>query len=165
MASVYNEWIDRITGLRKQMREYEEVAALMRREKELPEDPLLDELHSIQERINKSSGVLGDKIRTAFFFVLTPEDMAIRDTKRAAGLFAKYDVPFAGCIVNRVLPGELRDQKIPAYLRNRLTVQGHYLEMIEKEFSGQILASIPELERDVTGLEMLERMAVAIFGG
>ena len=34
MASVYDAWIGKITGLREQMREYDKVAAAVRREKE-----------------------------------------------------------------------------------------------------------------------------------
>jgi len=44
MASVYDAWIDKITGLRAQMREYDQVAAVIRREKELDEDAILNEL-------------------------------------------------------------------------------------------------------------------------
>src|SRR5881409_3814162 len=44
MAKVYDEWITRITRLREEMREYEEVAARMRRQKEVDEDQILGEL-------------------------------------------------------------------------------------------------------------------------
>src|SRR5512147_2935501 len=88
MASVYDAWIDKITGLREQMSEYDQVAAVMKREKELDEDAILNELLYIKERINKSSGILTDKQRTAFFFVVTAEDMIIADTVKAAELFS-----------------------------------------------------------------------------
>jgi len=164
MASVYDAWIDKITGLREQMREYDQVAAVMRREKELDEDAILNELLYIKDRINKSSSILTDKLKTAFFFVVTAEEMVIKDTLKAAELFSKFDVPMSGYIVNRVLPEELRQQNIPEYLKRRLAMQDHYLKVIEKEFQGQILASVPEMERDVTGLPMIEKMAKAMFG-
>ena len=63
MASVYDAWIDKITGLREQMREYDQVAAVIRREKELDEDAILNELLYIKERINKSSSILTDKTK------------------------------------------------------------------------------------------------------
>ena len=147
------------------MREYDQVAAVMRRDKEeLDEDAILNELLYIKERINKSSSILTDKNKTAFFFVLAAEEMVIRDTAKAAELFAKFDVPLSGYIINRVLPKELKDQNIPEYLKNRFLMQEHYLEVIEKDFAGQILASVPEMERDVTGLPMIEKMAKAMFG-
>jgi arsenite-transporting ATPase len=107
---------------------------------------------------------LTDKNKTAFFFVLAAEEMVIRDTAKAAELFAKFDVPLSGYIINRVLPKELKDPNIPEYLKNRFLMQEHYLEVIEKDFAGQILASVPEMERDVTGLPMIEKMAKAMFG-
>ncbi len=164
MASVYDAWIDKITNLRTQMREYDQVAATIRREKELDEDAILNELLYIKDRINKSSSILTDKKKTAFFFVLTGEEMVIKDTVKAAELFAKFDVPLSGYIINRVLPKELKDQNIPEYLKNRLIMQDHYLKVIEEQFAGQILASVPEMERDVTGMVMIEKLARAMYG-
>jgi len=163
MASVYDEWIDKITNLRQQMREYDQVAAVIKRDKELDEDAILNELLYIKERINKSSGILTDKEKTAFFFVLTPEEIIINDTLKAAELFAKFDVPLSGYIINRVLPPELRNQNIPEYLKNRLVMQDKYLKVIDEVFKGQILASVPEMERDVTGLGMIEKLADKMF--
>ena len=164
MASVYDEWIDKITALRTEMSEYDQMAAVMQRKKETSEDQILEELQHIKSRINTSSGILTDRKKTAFFFVLTPEEMIILDTQKAAGLFAKFDVPLSGYIVNRVIPAELAGQDIPAYLRNRLSMQGHYLERIDATFGDQVLQRVPELERDVTGLDMIRLMARSMFG-
>ena len=163
MASVYDAWIGKITALREQMREYDQVAAVIRREKELDEDAILNELLYIKDRINRSSSILTDKKKTAFFFVLTAEELVIKDTMKAAELFSKF-VPLSGYIINRVLPADLKNQNIPEYLKNRLTMQEHYLKVIDTTFSNQILASVPEMERDVTGLPMIEKMAKAMFG-
>jgi arsenite-transporting ATPase len=165
MASVYDEWIDKITGLREEMAEYDKVAAVMRREKETEEDKILEELKYIKYRINTSSGILTDREKTAFFFVLVPEEMIILDTQKAAGLFAKFDVPLSGYIVNRVIPPELAQQNIPAYLKNRIEMQNHYLDKIDTTFGQEVLARIPEFERDITGLPMIEKVANAMFGG
>jgi len=165
MASVYDQWIDKITALRTEMEEYSQVAAVMQRKKESEEDAILRELQYIKERINKSSGILTDRKRTAFFFVVIPEEMAILDTKKAAGLFAKYDVPLSGYIVNRVIPESLAQQEIPVYLRHRLAMQKGHLGTIERELGDDVLAYVPEMERDITGLPMIEKIANEMFGG
>lgn len=165
MASVYDQWIGKITKLREEMQEYAQVAALMRRDEELEEDKILAELQDIRYRINTSSSILTDKQKTAFFFVLVPEEMIILDTVKAAELFAKFQVPISGYIVNRVIPTELEQQQIPEYLRHRIQMQRKYLEGIRQRFGNQVLAYIPEFERDITGLEMIRRMAEAMFGG
>ncbi len=157
MASVYDEWIDKITKLRQEMEEYSKVASLIKREEETEEDMILKELLDIKYRINTSSGILTDKEKTAFFFVIIPEEMALLDTQKAAGLFAKYQVPLSGYVVNRVIPPELGRQNIPDYLRHRLEMQETYLKRIDELFGDQVLARIPEFERDVTGLPMIER--------
>ena len=164
MASVYDAWIDKITKLREEMREYDQVAAVMKREKELDEDKILSELQYIQKRINASSSILTDKAKTAFFFVVVPEKMIILDTAKAAGLFAKFDVPLSGYIVNRVVPPELAQQDVPEYLKNRIAMQKTYLGEIDKTFGAEVLARVPEMERDITGLPMIERMAKLMFG-
>ena len=165
MASVYDQWIDKITNLRSEMEEYSQVASVMQRNKETEEDQILKELQYIKYRINTSSSILTDRKKTAFFFVVTPERMIILDTQKAAGLFAKFDVPLCGYIVNRVIPPELISQDIPDYLRHRLEMQKGYLGEIDQVFGGQVLARVPEFERDITGLQMIERMAEVMFGG
>ena len=165
MASVYDQWIDKITALRAEMEEYSKVAAVMQRKKESEEDQILRELQDIKYRINTSSSILTDKQKTAFFFVVIPEEMIILDTQKAAGLFSRFEVPLSGYLVNRVIPEELAQQEIPDYLRHRLEMQRVYLEKIDRIFGNQVLARIPEFERDITGLPMIERMAEVMFGG
>jgi arsenite-transporting ATPase len=164
MAKVYDEWINKITKLRQEMREYEQVAMVMRRQKTLEEDQILNELEYIKNRINTSSRILTDREKTAFFFVLVPEEMVILDTLKAATLFARFDVPIAGYVVNRIIPPALQTQAVPEYLRHRIAMQQKYLAEIQQTFGQQVLAAVPELERDVTGLPMIERVARILYG-
>jgi arsenite-transporting ATPase len=165
MASVYDQWISKITKLREDMREYEQMAARVSRGKELQEDQILEELQDIKYRISTSSSILTDKEKTAFFFVLVPEEMILIDTQNASKLFKKYDVPISGYITNRVIPPELMDTaSVPEYLRNRFAMQQTYLKKIDEIVGREVLANVQEMERDITGLSMIERMAEMMFG-
>ncbi len=139
MAKVYDEWINKITKLRQEMGEYEQVANVMKRQKATEEDQILNELQYIKRRINASSSILTDRQKTAFFFVVVPEEMIILDTQKAAELFAKFDVPIAGYVHK-------------------------YLAQIDRTLGNQVLARVPELERDVTGLPAIERLARIMYG-
>jgi arsenite-transporting ATPase len=163
MAKVYDEWINKITKLRQEMGHYDQVAATMRRQETVEEDKILEELKYIKNRINASSQILTDKRRTAFFFVLVPEEMIILDTRKAAELFSRFDVPISGYVVNRVLPPELRQDNIPQYLKNRIAMQEKYLGEIQTTLGSQVLAYVPEMERDITGLPMIEKLAERLF--
>jgi arsenite-transporting ATPase len=165
MAKVYDEWITKITRLREEMREYEEMVSRLRREKETQEDQILAELQDIRTRINTASRVLTDREHTAFFFVLVPEEMILLDTAKAAQMFEQFDVPVAGYVVNRVLPDELvRGDGVPPYLAKRAEMQHRHLDRIGQDFGDQVLAHVPELERDITGIPMIERMARLMYG-
>jgi len=164
MAKVYDEWINKVTRLREEMREYEEMVSRLKRVKETEEDQILKELLYIKGRINASSAILTDRAKTAFFFVVVPEQMIIADTEKAAQLFARFDVPIGGYVVNRVIPRRLLEENIPPYLRNRITMQEQHLHSIRQTFGDQVLASVPELERDVTGLKMIEELAGIMYG-
>src|SRR5512139_1865729 len=54
MAKVYDEWINKITHLRGEMREYEEMVSRVKRQKVTDQDKILEELTYIKERINAS---------------------------------------------------------------------------------------------------------------
>jgi arsenite-transporting ATPase len=163
MAKVYDEWINKVTRLREEMREYEEMVSRLRREKESEQDQILNELLYIKNRINTSAGILTDRQKTAFFFVVIPESMVIDDTQKAAQMFTQFNVPVAGYVVNRVIPHELLQQNIPDYLRRRIAMQDQHMGDLRKAFDDQVLALVPEMERDVTGLPMIEKLANVMF--
>ncbi|MBW2056755.1 MAG: TRC40/GET3/ArsA family transport-energizing ATPase [Deltaproteobacteria bacterium] len=164
MGSIYDAWLQKITGLREQMREYDSVIATMRREKQTEEDAIYEELLYIKNRIGASSRIMTDTEKTAFYFVLTPEDMVIDDTIKAAGLFAKFNVPLTGYLVNRVISQDLEKERIPEYLRNRIEMQRTCLNTIRERFGGRVLAMVPEFDNEIKGLETIERMARVMFG-
>ena len=77
----------------------------------------------------------------------------------------QFDVPVAGYVVNRVLPEDLlKGEGVPPYITSRIEMQRRYLGQIERDFGDDVLAHVPELERDVTGLGMIERLAGIMYG-
>src|ERR671922_1260491 len=67
MAKVYDEWINKVTRLREEMREHEVMVSRIKREKDMEQDQILNELQYIRSRINASSKILTDRDKTAFF--------------------------------------------------------------------------------------------------
>jgi arsenite-transporting ATPase len=163
MASIYDAWLEKITGLREQMKEYDKAIATMKREEDTEQDEVYNELMYIKERIGNSSKIMTDTEKTAFFFVLTPEEMTIVDTEKAAQLFARYKVPLSGYIVNRVIKRELLKENIPTYLKNRIEMQVSALEMIEKTFGSYVLSSVPEFDSEIKGLDVIRDLAEVMF--
>lgn len=163
MASVYDAWLEKITTLREQMKEYDKAIATMKREEDTEQDEIYNELMYIKERIGNSSKIMTDTEKTAFFFVLTPEEMTIVDTEKAAQLFARYNVPFSGYIVNRVIKRELLEDNIPTYLKNRIEMQVGAIKMIDEKFGSSVLSSVPEFDSEIKGLDVIRNLAEVMF--
>ena len=105
-----------------------------------------------------------DRNQTSFYFVLTPQEMIVDDTKKAADLFAKFGVPLSGYIVNRVIPLDQLTGSIPAYLRHRVDMQSESLKTIDTTFGKDVLAHVPEFDNEVKGMDMIKQMAETMFG-
>jgi len=163
MASIYDAWLEKITSLREQMKEYDKAIATMKREEDTEQDEIYNELMYIKDRIGSSSKIMTDTEKTAFFFVLTPEEMTIVDTEKAAQLFAKYKVPLSGYIVNRAINRELLKDNIPTYLRNRIEMQAGALEMIDQKFGSSVLSAVPEFDSEIKGLDVIRNLAEVMF--
>ncbi len=117
----------------------------------------------IKDRIGKSSKIMTDTKKTAFFFVLTPEEMTIVDTEKAVKLFSRYDVPMAGYIVNRVINRDLLKENIPEYLKNRIEMQSNALAMIDEKFGASVLSSVQEFDSEIKGLNTIKDLAEVMF--
>ena len=163
MAAVYDAWLEKITSLREQMHEYDKAIATMKREEETEEDEIYNELMYIKNRIGMSSKIMTDTKKTAFFFVLTPEELTVADTEKAAQLFSKYNVPLAGYVVNRVINRDLLKENIPAYLKNRIEMQAGVLEMIDNKFGATVLSRVPEFVSEIKGLDSIRDLAEVMF--
>ena len=163
MASIYDAWLEKITALREQMREYDKAISTMKREEDTETDEIYNELMYIKDRIGTSSKIMTDTKKTAFFFVVNPEEMTIVDTEKAAQLFARYNVPLAGYVVNRVINRDLLSENIPGYLRNRIDMQASALQLIDKKLGSSVLARVPEFDSEIKGLDVIRKLAEVMF--
>ncbi|MBN1276537.1 MAG: TRC40/GET3/ArsA family transport-energizing ATPase [Deltaproteobacteria bacterium] len=163
MASIYDAWLENITHLREQMREYDKAIATMQHEDQIGQDEIYNELMYIKERIGNSSKIMTDTEKTAFFFVVNPEEMTIVDTEKAAQLFSRYNVPLAGYLVNRVIDRSLLEENIPTYLKNRIEMQAKSLKLIDEKFGSSVLSQVPEFDSEIKGLKIIRDLAEVMF--
>jgi arsenite-transporting ATPase len=163
MAAVYDAWLEKITALREQMHEYDQAISTMKHEEDTETDEIYNELMYIKERIGQSSKIMTDTEKTAFFFVVNPEEMTVIDTEKAGQLFSKYDVPLAGYVVNRVISRDLLNENIPAYLKNRIEMQADALNMIDQKFGSLVLSRVPEFDSEIKGLDTIRKLAEVMF--
>ena len=51
----------------------------------------------------------------------------------------------------------------PDFVLNRLRMQADYLDEIQRKFGDQVRALVPQFEREIRGVPMLQRAAEALF--
>jgi arsenite-transporting ATPase len=118
-------------------------------------DPVLASLEARGRRLEQVRTVLSQEGTTAVVLVLLPERLPIEETARALRLLEHMEMQVQGLIINRVLP----DQADGDFLRARKAQERVYLEEIGRRFAEVPRVIVPQLERDVHGIENLQRIA------
>jgi len=165
MSKVYDLWLHKMIESRKEALSLR-VKLSFRKEKimeEIKKDPMLTSLLVTREQIEKGRKLLTDNERTAFLFVTLPLALPIAVIERFIGWVQAFEIPIGGVIVNEVLPKEEFDlTNISPYIANKIKEQEHYIEIIHNKFPGLVRAYVPLYETEVTGIEMIARVAEAL---
>jgi len=99
--------------------------------------------------------------QTAFVLVLVPERLPIEESARAVHLLEETGVRLGGVVVNRVLPEAPADP----FLRARKAQEQVYLDEIARRLSAAPRVLVPQLARDVYGLDSLEEVGLHLLNG
>jgi len=123
------------------------------------QDPILRTLDERREKLEQVRARLMQHNFTGFVLVVIPERLPIEETARAAETLRDSNVNVCAVVVNRVLRADLRGACYDA----PRTQEQVYVEDIKRQFAVYPLAWIPQLERDVYGLESLERVRAVLM--
>ena len=147
------DWIDRLVKKRTKSIDHFEKAAIGDREarRKMEEDPILAHLIQRKEKFEFAADVLRD--RAAFFLVLNPDELSIRETRRAIDELNRHDLGVAGLVVNRITPGPDDDEtgRGARYLRDRVETERQRVRQIEEEFDEPVVATIETRVEEVKG--------------
>jgi arsenite-transporting ATPase len=145
------DWIDRLIDKRTRSIDLFEKAAIGNREarRRVADDPIVARLRRRKERFEFA----GETLRrdAAFFLVLNPDELSIRETRRAIDSLAEHDLAVDGLVINRLTPAPDPDEegRGASYLRARVETERERLEAIRAEFDSPIVATIESRVREV----------------
>ena len=159
MSSVYSMWVNKMVQSREEARSLRELLSYSKKKER---DPLMEYLLNLRTRMARAKELLTDEQRTAFFFVTLPEALPIAVIKRFINWFHDFGIPVGGVIVNMVIDKASVAPDAPEFVRNRVAMQDAYMEEIWQSFPN-VRAIVPLFEREVRGVEMLERTAGFLF--
>jgi len=159
MSSVYGMWVNKMMQSREEAKSLKELLSYSKKEEK---DPLMEYLVSFRARMERAKDLLTDEDQTAFFFVTLPEALPIAVIKRFISWFQDFGVPVGGVVVNLVIDKDAVDEDAPDFVLNRIAMQDSYMEEIWRSFT-DVRAIVPLFEREVRGVDMLERTASYLF--
>jgi arsenite-transporting ATPase len=162
MSKVYALWVNKMIKSRQEAQALRKLLSFTKKEEP---DPLMDYLISFRDRMERARRLITDPELTAFFFVTLPEALPIAVIRRFIHWFHDFGIPVGGVIVNGLIDRFFLGENTPDFVRNRIEMQGRYLQEIEALFDGLVRGMTPLLENEVRGVPMLERFAGYLFAG
>ena len=161
MSKVYTLWVDKMLKSREDAKAMRLSLSFRKKRVEEEKDPLLDYLSTFRDRIERMRDLLTDKEKSAFFFVTLLESLPIAVIRRFIGWFEDFGIPIGGVIINQAIERSQVGADSAKFIQNRLEMQNRYREEAHALFKN-VLGEIPIFEREVRGLEMVERVTEAL---
>jgi arsenite-transporting ATPase len=125
----------------------------------LPTNQVLDEIENIYDQLDQMRRILSDRSMTSIRIVVNPEKMVIKEAQRSFTYLNLYDFNIDKIIVNKVIPDDVSDN----YFKVWRAIQKKYLELIAESFAPVPILYAPLFEREMVGLEMLDRLGQKLF--
>ncbi|MFC7044024.1 ArsA family ATPase [Halobacteriaceae archaeon GCM10025711] len=147
------DWIDRLIEKRSKSIELYEMAAIGEKEarRRAKDDPIIARLRERKDKFEFAADVLQNE--GVFFPVLNPDDLSIRETRRAVAELEEYDLPIGGLVINKVTPEPDDDEqgRGAQYLRDRVATERDRIEEIAESFEYPVVATIVTRVEEVKG--------------
>jgi len=166
LNKIYGLWLERMIESRKEALSLR-VKLSFRKEKvmeEIKKDPMMKDLLELNDKIRKATTIFGDPSKTVFFFVTLPLALPIAVVKRFIKMVQGFNIPTGGVIVNSVLTKDsIAGGEATDYLRNKLSEQANYLEIIKRDLWPQVRTVIPLYPREIVGVKSLIKLSEDMF--
>ncbi len=126
----------------------------------LPDDDIFDSIEELVVYLERMSQLLSDGNISSMRVVLNPEKMVVKEAQRAYTYLSLYGYSVDAVICNRVFPRDLEDPYFDVWKK----AQAANIELVNECFHPLPIFEIPLFDQEVTGVEMLRRMADTVFG-
>ncbi|RKL62306.1 arsenic-transporting ATPase [Thermoanaerobacteraceae bacterium SP2] len=113
-----------------------------------------------KEKFDKVIEMMKNEEETTFSFVMYPEKTPFIEAYRASEELKTVGIKTRMIVANMIIPEE---QAVTSFFKNRRNMQLKYLEEIKERFNEAVVLPVPMYERQIKGMEMLERISYNIF--
>ena len=157
LPQVTQWWLQKAFPLQKTA--IKTVGFAVRKTTGIPLDKGYEELDWLFGKLGEIQTVLQDPQVSSARLVMNPERMVIQEAKRAYTYLQLYGYGVDAAVVNRVWPADAGPMMQPY-----VDAQAGYLQEIDDAFAPMPVLTVPHLGREVFGLDLLARIADALYG-
>ena len=125
----------------------------------LPQEAYFENLQELYAKLQGTDRLLADPKITTVRLVTNPEKIVLKETQRAFMYFCLYGLTVDAVIVNRILPGEVRDEFFAAWKGT----QERWVQTVEEFFSPVPVWRLQLFPDEVLGIERLRALGRALY--
>jgi arsenite/tail-anchored protein-transporting ATPase len=126
----------------------------------MPEDDVFESIKQLLTQLDRIHDLLADQNMTSVRIVLNAEKMVVKEAQRVYTYLSLFGYSSDMVVCNRLFPRTIES----SYFDGWREIQSRNHKLVEECFSPVPIFDVPFFDKEVVGLEMLERMSVAIFG-
>ena len=126
----------------------------------IPDQKIFSSVQFLYQQLDKVFRVLTDPEVSTIRLVVNPEKMVIKEAQRTFTYLNLYGYSTDLIVCNRLIGEDITD----GFLAGWREQQRKHYKLIEEGFSPIPVLDVPFFDREVVGLEMLQKVAGTIFG-
>jgi arsenite-transporting ATPase len=154
------EWyIKKIFKMERSLAKYARPIAKRLYDVPLPGDDYFAAIEYLFERLRGVDKILADSKVTTVRLITNPEKIVLKETQRAFMYFCLYKMNIDGIIMNRVIPGDVKDR----YFQDWRKSQKKYIELAKDYFNPVPIFPVNLFREEVLGYESLRSLAEQIY--
>ncbi|SEA19081.1 arsenite-transporting ATPase [Haloplanus vescus] len=156
-------WVERLLHKRKESVDLFERAAIGNQEprRMMEGDPIIARLQERKETFEFAKETLQNE--ATFVLVVNPDELSIRETRRAIDGLSDHGLSVAGLAVNKLTPEPDDDEsgRGARFLRERVATERERLDELHETFDAPVVAEIETRVREVKG-SLLDEVAAEL---
>jgi arsenite-transporting ATPase len=125
----------------------------------IPRDEVFAAAERLLDRLSDVHRLLSDPDRTSVRITLALDKLSVAEARRSHTYFHLFGYPSDMIIANRVLP-----PNAGPYFERLREAQQRYLPIVEQEFAPVPVRTVPQFDHEMTGIDQLREIGVALFG-
>ncbi len=125
----------------------------------VPDEEVMDSIQQLFPQLNKMRSLLSDSAVTSMRLVVNPEKMVIKQTQRTFTYLNLYGYSTDLVVCNRLIPDSVSDHYFDYWKAN----QQQYFQEISERFAPLPVLTLPLMEQEVVGLDMLKKTSRVLY--